>query len=119
MVKFVAAWFAYKESENAAEDINSGRESSLSRASLKSINDEFSEEECDRQNKICVIWVVKYALGFVDNTDKEKNVLVTTDFNNDDESTGYGHEATLEIVPISFIEQSLCLVDQSPAKDNF
>ena len=31
---------------------------------------------------------------------------------------GYGDEATLEIVPISFIEQSLCLVDRSPAKCN-
>lgn len=61
---------------------------------------------------------VKHALGCADNIDEEKNVLVTIDCSND-EFTGFGHEATLEIVSISSIEQSLCLVDQSPTTDNF
>lgn len=60
---------------------------------------------------------MKHALGCADNTDEEKNVLVTIDCSND-EFTSFGHEATLEIVSISSIEQSLCLVDRS-STDNF
>ncbi|GMN33022.1 hypothetical protein TIFTF001_046663 [Ficus carica] len=125
----------FSEEKNVVEDTLMVTKLSLSRASLESINDEFTEEECDGQDIVTQIKTVqpnvileeqdlcnlgvKHTLGFVGKTVEEKSVFVAMDFNNDDESTGFGHEATVEIVPISSIEQSLCLVDQSSAKDNF
>ncbi|GMN18973.1 hypothetical protein TIFTF001_042790 [Ficus carica] len=125
----------FAEEKNVVEDTLMVTKLSLSRASLESINDEFAEEECDGQVFVTQIKAVqpnvifeeqdlcnlgvKHTLGFVGNTVEEKSVFVAMDFNNDDESTSFGHEATVEIVPISSIEQSLCLVDQSSAKDNF
>ncbi|GMN65031.1 hypothetical protein TIFTF001_034093 [Ficus carica] len=122
MMQFMAEWFEFEEEKNVVEDTLMVTKLSLSKASLESINDEFTEEECDGQDIVTQIKAVqpnvileeqdlcslgvKHTLGFVGKTVEEKSVFVAMDFNNDDESTGFGHEATVEIVPISSIEQS-------------
>lgn len=46
MMQFVAEWFEFEEKKIVAEDTLIGTKVSVSRVSLESINDDFTEEEC-------------------------------------------------------------------------
>lgn len=46
MMQFVTEWFEFEEKKNVAEDTLIGTKLSFSRASLESINDDFTEKEC-------------------------------------------------------------------------